>query len=125
MFELQEIISSYTRANAINDGVLVDVSETAREAGIKFPVAVTIAVWQEYIEPLENDRLKWGQDIQGRLWDSVWMLRLACQKTSGDVLFFTVRYRMRGKLRVIRLKALCHPGDNWEPVITVMKPDES
>ena len=36
------VISSYTRAEAIEDGVLVDVSKVAREAGIKYPVAVTI-----------------------------------------------------------------------------------
>ncbi len=34
------VISVYTRAQAIEDGVLVDVSETAREAGFRIPVAV-------------------------------------------------------------------------------------
>ncbi|MCE9563538.1 MAG: hypothetical protein K8U57_15970 [Planctomycetes bacterium] len=43
MFENAEVIHSYTRANALADGVLVDVSETAREAGIRFPVALTQA----------------------------------------------------------------------------------
>ena len=33
------VISAYTRAQAIEDGILVDVSETAREAGFKIPVA--------------------------------------------------------------------------------------
>jgi len=32
----------------------VDVSETAREAGINFPVAVTSAVWGLYIVPSEK-----------------------------------------------------------------------
>ena len=45
-----EIIYAYTRAQAIEDGELVDVSETARESGIKFPVAVTRAVWAKYVE---------------------------------------------------------------------------
>jgi len=45
-----EIIYAYTRAQAIEDGELVDLSETAREAGIKFPVAVTRAVWAKYVE---------------------------------------------------------------------------
>ena len=39
------VISVYTRAQAIGDGILVDVSETAREAGFKIPVAVTRTVW--------------------------------------------------------------------------------
>lgn len=36
-----EPIFSYSRKQAIADGVLVDVSEMAREAGFKYPVAVT------------------------------------------------------------------------------------
>ena len=36
-----DVISRYTRAQAIEDGVLVDVSELAREAGFRFPVAMT------------------------------------------------------------------------------------
>ena len=36
-----EVISSYSRAQAIEDGVLVDVSSVAREAGINFPIALT------------------------------------------------------------------------------------
>src|SRR3990172_13277670 len=38
------VIYSYSRADAINDGVLVDVSTLAKEAGIKYPVAVTARV---------------------------------------------------------------------------------
>ena len=38
-------ISTYTRAQAIEDGILVDVSDTACEAGFTIPVAVTRTVW--------------------------------------------------------------------------------
>jgi hypothetical protein len=36
-----DLISVYTREDAIRDGSLVDVSETDREAGFTLPVAVT------------------------------------------------------------------------------------
>lgn len=39
------VIHSYSRAQAIEDGVLVDVSSMAKEAGFIWPVAVTAAVW--------------------------------------------------------------------------------
>ena len=39
------VLSVYTRAQAIEDGFLVDVSDTAREAGFKIPVAVSRTVW--------------------------------------------------------------------------------
>ena len=50
------IISVYTRKQAIDDGVLVDVSSVALEAGIRYPVAVTARVWHEYIVPDERSR---------------------------------------------------------------------
>lgn len=40
-----EVISVYTRAQALEDGVLVDLSYLAREAGFRWPLAVTRAVW--------------------------------------------------------------------------------
>jgi hypothetical protein len=43
MFENADLIHRYTRANALHDGVLIGVSETAREAGIRRPVALTAA----------------------------------------------------------------------------------
>ena len=40
-----EIIAAYSRRDALEDGVLVDLSDLAREAGFKFPLAVTQGVW--------------------------------------------------------------------------------
>jgi hypothetical protein len=44
-----EIIYAYTRKQAVADGVQVDVSQTAREAGIRFPVYLTRAVYDAYV----------------------------------------------------------------------------
>ena len=38
------VIFSYTRAQAIEDGVLVDLSAWAREEGFRYPLAVTSTV---------------------------------------------------------------------------------
>ena len=46
MFEGADLIHRYSRADALRDGVLIDVSETAREAGIRWPVALTQATWE-------------------------------------------------------------------------------
>jgi hypothetical protein len=40
MFENADLIHTYTRADALRDGVLIDVSATTREAGIRWPVAL-------------------------------------------------------------------------------------
>ena len=68
------VIYSYTRAQAVADGLQVEVSKVAEEAGIRFPVFLTRAVFDSYVAVLPGVT---GQDEAGRLWDVVWMLRFA------------------------------------------------
>ena len=62
------VIFSYTRAQAIEDGVLVDLTEWAKETGFRIPVACTCAVWNGYIVPSEDTR-EFGQSERGRAHD--------------------------------------------------------
>jgi hypothetical protein len=120
------VISRYTRAQAIEDGFLVDVSEMAREAGIRFPVALTRAVWDEYVTPDPRSK-KYGQSESGRLWDTLWMFSVAARQASdaASVFLYRVIYVLKEKQRrTITLKAHYGPGDEGEPVITISKPDE-
>jgi hypothetical protein len=121
--EQDKIIFSYTRAEAIADGVLIDVTETAREAGIKYPTAITAAAWAEYVRVPEGVD---GQDEKGRLWDILWMFSLSARRGRGeDTLWFTLLVRNDNRRpRKVTLKAVCGPGDDLEPVITIMLPDE-
>lgn len=123
-----DVIYSYSRAQAIEDGVLIDVSETAREAGIKFPVALTSAVWDEYVEVPFG--LRGHQDPKGRLWDIIFMFRMSV-KNNGEQnpLRFCLYVRNTHRETLdnrdkIELKAHCGPGDTAEPVITIMLPHE-
>jgi hypothetical protein len=104
--------------------VLVDVSETAKEAGFRWPVAVTAEVWAtiEAIPP----KLEGIQDIQGRLWDVLWMASLAT-KRGGTQTIYELRMDRNEKgqrVKKLRLKLVSGPGDNAEPVITIMMPWE-
>lgn len=119
-----EYIFSYTRAQAIEDGVLFDVTETAREAGITFPTALTTAVFEKYVRVPDGVD---GQDTSGRLWDILWMLRygITQSKDHGSEIFFELHVRNDNRAaQKVTLKALCGPGDNTEPTITVMLPEE-
>ena len=42
-------VYTYTRAQALADGVLIDAGPLAREAGLRFPVALTGAAWQDCV----------------------------------------------------------------------------
>jgi len=122
-----EVISSYSRAQAIEDGVLIDVSEIAKEAGFKFPVVVTNNLWASHIEPSERAK-KYGQDRDGRLWDVIWMAFCAARRsTGGDLIEYDVIFQNGPGVKwcdTIRLWAHCGPGDNAEPVVTIMLPKD-
>src|SRR5437763_10954804 len=66
------LVFSYTRAQAIHDGVLIDVSATAKEAGFVMPVAVTAAVWGGCVGVPDGVG---GQGEAGGLWDVLHLLR--------------------------------------------------
>jgi hypothetical protein len=127
------LISRYTRAEAIADGVLIDVSERAREAGFTVPVAVTAAVWA-LVQPTEEEKSH-GQDEQGRLWDLLWICRLTIKQsqTPGEELPFHCLFELHGRagqgwggsgLRKLAFKIHSGPGDDGEHVLTIMLPEE-
>jgi hypothetical protein len=117
-----DVIYSYTRAQALEDGVLVDVSSLAREAGFRYPVAVTTRVWHEWVVPPEGTP---GQDATGRLWDVLNVLRMEIRKAGQtDRVDFEVLFDQGGEKVYGQFYALCGPGDSGEPVITIMLPEE-
>jgi hypothetical protein len=116
------VIFAYTRAQAIEDGVLVDVSEMANEAGFTMPVAITVAAWRMYVRAPDGVE---HQDEQGRLWDVLNMLRFAIKKGGqGSELLFTVSINNDGEPKPVQLKSICGPGDDAKPVVTIMLPRE-
>ena len=125
-----EVISVYTRAQAIADGALIDISETAREKGFKYPVAMTRAAWSDFVAWTDADNQRKGtvQDESGRLWDVLTMLSYAAKACDGADMRFQV-YRVPRedagrKPRLATLKAICGPSDDGSPCITVMLPEE-
>lgn len=124
------VIYAYTRAQAIADGALVDVTETAKEVGFKLPVVITEALHNR-LTPTKADT-SLGQDYDGRLWDVLWLaaftIKLADRGT--DTVTFTVVLQeveaRSGQPQNIdlRLRAVCGPGDEGEPVITIGFPED-
>lgn len=143
------VISSYSRAQAIEDGVLIDLTtfsfrpnlNVCQEAGLKFPVAITSAAYDKAIGGTEDNPLPPAQDLSGRTYDVVSMLRFAIKRgpIGSPAGGSEVRYKLnvwnwctrdgkrinKAKHELVTLKALCGPGDDGEPVITIMLPHES
>ena len=123
-----QVIFSYSRTQAIADGFQVDVTKTAQEAGIRFPVFLTRAVFDTYVAVPEGIE---GQDEAGRLWDILWMLRFAIRKAAAHGLIhvsFALYVRNDNcRPKLVKLVATCGAldMDDSQTAITVMMPDEN
>ncbi len=120
------VIYSYTRAQAVADGVQVDVTKTAQEAGIKFPMFLTRAVFDNYVAVPPDVT---GQDEAGRLWDLVWMARFAILRSHGHTDRLPVALYVRNdnhRAKLVKLIATCSALDidDPQPALTLMLPDE-
>ena len=113
-------ICCYTRAQALADGVLVDISERARRAGIKYPTACTHGVWSliDCLPASDTDTLAGiVRDVRA---EEVLRAMLTAIRRGG----------VRGTDRVVfaalgaALWAQCGPGDTAAPVITIMREGE-
>ena len=108
---------SYSRADAIADGVLVDVTEFAREVGFKFPVAITERLFNVCNEDSDETFDQRCTRVLNTLLNTIRFMGVG--KTS-DTVYFDVH--IDGTTH--KLWSVCGPGDTAEPVITIMFTDE-
>lgn len=113
-----ETIYSYSRTQAIEDGVLVDLSQAdSIRQHWKHPFACTSAVWAVIEEALQHP----GQDVCGICHDISTMAKLAIRSTRGtEQILFSVL--LTGKKHAMKLHI--GPGDTAAPVLTLMLPHE-
>jgi hypothetical protein len=136
-----KIVSTYSTKQAVEDGFLVKVdSEASKEAGIKFPVYITRAVWDKYVEvPKGTEQL---QNLSGRLWDVLFMFAFHARNVSSNFLQFDfisflpdeVNWEANENLespenrlnRLVTLNAVIQAQDfdDPSPAIFIMKPNE-
>jgi len=122
-----DVVYQYTRSQAIADGFQIEVTKTAEEAGIRFPVFITRGVYEQCVAVPPGVT---GQDEAGRLWDLVWLLRFAIIRAKPGVSRLTFALYVRNSdNRPPRLtKLIATAGavdiDDPAPAITILLPDE-
>ena len=136
-----KIVSTYSTKQAVDDGFLVKVeNEASKEAGIKFPVYLTRAVWDKYVEVPKG--MGQVQNLSGRLWDVMFMFAFVARNVSSNFLQFDFisflpdegNWEANEKLessenrlnRLVTLKAVIQAQDfdDPSPAIFIMKPNE-
>jgi hypothetical protein len=127
-----DIISTYTRAQAIEGGVLIDVSSIAKESGFnEWPLSMTAGAWADCVAWSDTDsQTQVYQDQSGRLYDVIFMAfqAICLSREVGDRLLFRL-YRVPRDGRSMEaelttLKLMVGSGDQGEPVLTILLPDE-
>ena len=125
------VISSYSREQAVEDGMLIDATTMAHEASFRWPVALTHAAWCDCVAWSEVDNQNQVyQDESGRLWDVLFMASNAIRTASdsGDQLSFSLyrvpRNGQSQQAEEVILKLVFGPGDQGEPVVTILMPNE-
>jgi hypothetical protein len=115
-----DLIYSYTRKQAIADGILIDVTSMfpSDTRLFKYPVAITREIWN-LIE---------GKNAGVWVWDICWMCTKFVVSSPDESTIITKCHLPSApgseEDECYDLKAVCHPGDNLEPVITIMFIDQ-
>ena len=121
-------IEAYTRADALADGILMDVTDQARIVGFKVPVAMSRAAWSMAVEWTAADTQRQiPQEQSSRLWDVLTLCFAAARSTDTHKLTFRL-YRIprsgEPKPALLILKALIDLDDTGKPAVTISLPDE-
>lgn len=101
---------------------LIDVTDTAREAGIRWPVSITTAVHDDCVAWTADDTTRTGmpQDEAGRLWNVLWMASPTARTMSGNGATF-VMHRVPRNLEpprvVLRINVTI--GDDRRPRLVI------
>lgn len=120
VFTEADVVFSYTRREALEDGVLYDLNKIIpiEESGYKYPIACTATVWG-IINKVAKSKTT-ASSIEGIVWDILWMSQKCKKKEWKTGCLFQVKIGKSWKM----LKIECGPGDNGEPVLTIMFPEE-
>lgn len=121
------VISSYTRQQAIEDGLLVDLTAIAPDVcaqHYKYPIACSTSAWTIIDKAVKNKR--WMNDIKGVIHDMLWMSKAMAMRIpkSEQETLFEVIIRGAGRRSTYQFIIHCGPGDNAEPVLTITTPED-
>lgn len=116
MWENAEIISVYDASMAEEDGILVNVTDEAKELGFKWTVRISKGV-HALCTPPKSNRI---QSYRGRLHDVLWMAFIAIKRSKGEDL---IVYKLKIG-RKIETLWITIDGTMGEPALHIITPSE-
>lgn len=127
-FDARHAVSTYKRAQALEDGVLVEVPlEIAELSAFKWPIALTAGAWAACVDWPADDTTDTEHDRVYEVLKDAWMAVRRMDRASASAHFSTSR-RIPGQHLPsdVALTVYVGPGDDGEPVITIaLRSEES
>lgn len=120
-----------TRAQAVEDGMLMDVTAAAQDTGLRVPVGMSAAAYNNTVTWTDQDcKRQVFQQQEERLLEVIEMAAIRAQEQPNrDRILFNVRLVPRDghtvRPKPILLKLVAGRGDHGEPVVTILMPDEA
>jgi hypothetical protein len=116
------LISSYTRADAIADGDLIEIDRALlQEAGLSLPAVLSAPLFAS-LEPTPAEQ-KNGQSFSGRLWDLLMVFRALAKGSEENRMKFHIVIATEAGPVEQHVIARCHGDDDGNPCFTFMTPD--
>ena len=119
-------IHVYSRAQAIDDGILCDFMQDEMTSvcmqHYKWPIACTSAVFEIMRKAVENKR--YANSYAGILHDMLYMSKVYRRVIDESTLIFRVIIKGAGRVSNYDFKMVCGPDDTGAPCITIMLPSE-
>jgi hypothetical protein len=103
---------------------MIDLSETAKEAGLTLRTLITPAAWETF----SNGGQLQGRDLQIRLLFMFRTLHAAITQRKGpreEVIYFSANVENRGnRIRMLKLRTVIKNLASSPSVVTIMLPEE-
>ncbi len=115
-----DVTKDFSRTEAFEIGVLIDLSRQAREAGIRYPLAITPEVYQEC---LIGDAEEGVRDEMERALDLVTQVATIARMSPRVSRVHFDFIRDDDDFREVPLVLICSLGDFGETVLTVVRDD--
>jgi hypothetical protein len=112
-----DYLQGCSRFEALNDGMLIDLSGIAIEAGIRYPLAITPSVYLACIATQHDYELGCESD---RAHDLAFQIATLARGSFGQPESFFDFVVERDELDIVPLKVVASFGDFGEPVLTVL-----
>gem|GEM_PF-1592640 len=118
-------VYAYSRARAIEDGVLIDVTRQAKDLGIRCPAALTALVWAEIVTASVADEFANDITEETRVKELLEMAAMQMEATTNKAArFLYYATTSINSSKNFELMVIMSAGDDGREVLTVMFPHE-